>query len=405
MATAEDRSNVMGMIGHNRSMAERRADIEEIITQHMLHARDAEFMSIQQIRDLSDVERLGAYQNNQLAAAIKSCRENPLRDTYHVVMLIIYAMGDLRDRVCMLSASQIAEILGRKERSIRGVLAKLVEDGYILKGDPTGRYGIVPHYPALRKALSDPGKVNPTWIMDGFAPGTIGRHSEPKTSTETTPSTDPCMNLHGSGDDPCTNLHGDTNDPCTILQGEGVDPCTITTLTPARSQQPPLHDLAYRVTIENNYKGSSSEVSGSPSAPAVDESQIDIEEVIEDANRRLVEVLDLEPVDGEVLQPGKTAKPKSAKRKTAQSDFPENAYWQQADLEYGVDQGLAPEQVRKEFLNFRDHHAAKGNRFANWRAAWQKWCRNAVDFGKSKSAPRGGRLRSSLDDLASDAFN
>jgi len=37
-----------------------------------------------------------------------------------------------------------------------------------------------------------------------------------------------------------------------------------------------------------------------------------------------------------------------------------------------------------QFEKFRLHHEARGNRMASWDKAWQLWCRNAVEFAKSR---------------------
>lgn len=41
-----------------------------------------------------------------------------------------------------------------------------------------------------------------------------------------------------------------------------------------------------------------------------------------------------------------------------------------------------------QMANFRDHHAAAGNLFADWPAAWRKWCRNAPTFARWTPSPQ-----------------
>ena len=289
MAMHKDRTSDECLIAHNRSKEERRAEVEEIITKYTMQARDAEALTLQQIRNLTDVERLGAYQNSQLAAIIKSCRENQRLDAYFAVMIIIYAMSDLRKRVCCLSAAQIGNVLSRTERTIRNILARLIADGYIIKGDhPIGRYRIVPHYPAIIKALAETGKVNPTWIMNGFAPGTIGRQAEPKLEDASTPWPDPCTTVHGVG----------------------ADPCTVATSTPELKRQSPLNYSSHRVAIGNNNREvalDSETIASSPSARPSPESQIDLEDAIQDQDQRAddgPEAPELEPVVGGIIEPG-----------------------------------------------------------------------------------------------------
>ncbi len=178
MAAHSTKTSIEKPIGHNRSMEDRRAEIEEIITQQMLHAQDAEMLSLQQIRDLADVQRLGGFPNNHRVSAIMACREHPLQDKHLAVLHIVYAMGELRQRAGILSANQIAQVLNRKERSIPNVLSRLVSDGYIIKGAPAGRHGVVPHYLTIRESRCN-GKVNPLWIMSGIA-NTSGQRQSSK---------------------------------------------------------------------------------------------------------------------------------------------------------------------------------------------------------------------------------
>lgn len=47
----------------------------------------------------------------------------------------------------------------------------------------------------------------------------------------------------------------------------------------------------------------------------------------------------------------------------------------------GLDAGM-------EWGAFKDHHLAKGSRFADWDRAWQTWCRNAFRFAAERLAGR-----------------
>ena len=49
--------------------------------------------------------------------------------------------------------------------------------------------------------------------------------------------------------------------------------------------------------------------------------------------------------------------------------------------EYAALHSVEPEV---EFESFRDHHLAKGNKFADWRAAWRNWVRNAERYKNEK---------------------
>lgn len=52
--------------------------------------------------------------------------------------------------------------------------------------------------------------------------------------------------------------------------------------------------------------------------------------------------------------------------------------------------GFDERKVNLETLKMLDHHRAAGNLMADWRAAWQKWMRNAVEFGRGRQSTAGG---------------
>jgi hypothetical protein len=41
-------------------------------------------------------------------------------------------------------------------------------------------------------------------------------------------------------------------------------------------------------------------------------------------------------------------------------------------------------EAEVEFESFRDYHMAKGNKFADWFAAWRTWCRNSEKYKNEK---------------------
>jgi hypothetical protein len=64
-------------------------------------------------------------------------------------------------------------------------------------------------------------------------------------------------------------------------------------------------------------------------------------------------------------------------------------------IDYADKQGYDWYQARDLFLHFVDHHQAKGNKFANWQAAWRTWLRNDQKFnGKPKVKSLDPVLRS-----------
>lgn len=388
MSGIGERTNLPG-IGHNRSISQRREEFEELITQHMLAARNAENMSLEQIRALSDKQRLGAYQNCHLVAVIRSCRDSSKRNTYHAVLHLIYAMADLGHRVCMLSASQMGAVLNRSERAIRDTLAALVEDGLIVKGEPVGRYGIVPHYPAMdeRIALSP---ASPDWIINGFVPGLIGRSATPERSLTPQEKT------------PEHIFTPDQSTPEDNFTPERSTPEHI--FTPSSSTHEDERTLPMKMcaaTHEDNFtQNSSIEISidkygsvgrregcgergpQSPSAPPKNV-DLDLGAVADD-----VEVLELEPIEGEVISPGKADEISKSDRKKTAVRFPGTKHFGKNDLAAAVKIGLTEEQARTQFKKFQDNALSKDLRYSCWHAAWRNWCRKFLEFKGRDTRPQ-----------------
>lgn len=217
---------VGSVIGHNMTPDQRRADFQAEITRHVIVAKKIEAMSLEEIKVLSDKQRLTAYQNGHLIATIRACRMNPRLDAYFAVLAVVYAMADLSQRCCMLSATQIGQVLDRSERAVRAILSRLVDDGKIIKGEPLGRYGVVPHYPAIdRNTALATG--SPDWIISAFVPGIFAKDRAGKTKHEQCVEDHPCATVQGSNTDPCSTRQGLAIDPCSTVHGVGSDPCTV----------------------------------------------------------------------------------------------------------------------------------------------------------------------------------
>ncbi len=87
---------------------------------------------------------------------------------------------------------------------------------------------------------------------------------------------------------------------------------------------------------------------------------------------------------------------KGAKRARAKTDMP--AGWSPPESVYatGIGVGLDRAAVDRELLRFRDHHGAKGSRFADWGLAAHTWIRNVPDFqrGSGPGRPPNGAISS-----------
>jgi uncharacterized protein YdaU (DUF1376 family) len=72
--------------------------------------------------------------------------------------------------------------------------------------------------------------------------------------------------------------------------------------------------------------------------------------------------------------------PRKARRAKARTQIEENAQPDEKDRVVAAEHGLSAEQFRTEWRKFRDHHLAAGSLFADWHAAWRKWCGNIPQF-------------------------
>lgn len=68
------------------------------------------------------------------------------------------------------------------------------------------------------------------------------------------------------------------------------------------------------------------------------------------------------------------------------------ADWQPtvADLEHAAEHGFDRAAAHQLAGAFADFHRSRGNRMANWSAAWRTWVRNEIKFSRGRTPPRGG---------------
>ncbi len=60
------------------------------------------------------------------------------------------------------------------------------------------------------------------------------------------------------------------------------------------------------------------------------------------------------------------------------------------ELSYAKEHGFSQDQAQGMGQAFRDHHRSKGNRMADWSAAWRMWVRNEVKFSNRFQQRNGG---------------
>lgn len=70
------------------------------------------------------------------------------------------------------------------------------------------------------------------------------------------------------------------------------------------------------------------------------------------------------------------------------------------EVAWAAAQGYRPELVRFETEKFRDHYAAKGERKADWAAAWRNWLRRAGEFAPIRGSPNSSRAADRANKLA-----
>lgn len=76
-------------------------------------------------------------------------------------------------------------------------------------------------------------------------------------------------------------------------------------------------------------------------------------------------------------------------RKKPTTSLPDEFPMTQVDVDYAAAHGFRGQRAQTMFEQFCDYHRSRGNRMADWRAAWRTWVRNEVKFD-AKNGPRGG---------------
>lgn len=60
-------------------------------------------------------------------------------------------------------------------------------------------------------------------------------------------------------------------------------------------------------------------------------------------------------------------------------------------------------EEKRQIERFRDHHRAKGNRYADWQAAWGTWVRNSLVFARRKGA-NGASQQRNFEDIVAEEY-
>lgn len=87
--------------------------------------------------------------------------------------------------------------------------------------------------------------------------------------------------------------------------------------------------------------------------------------------------------EAEAKAEAKAKKQKARTRATTPDEFVLTENLRQ----WGKENGLNENTLRKETEKFLDHHRSKGNAFKDWDGAWRNWMRKAMEWSAPQKAP------------------
>lgn len=367
------------VLNHNLSPEQRRAHFEAEATRYILEGRDRDPMSLEDLKALSDPQRLIAFLNGRLIGSIASCRRNYRLDTYFAVRDIIYSLADLSGRACLLSARQFGLILDRDEGTIRRVLRRLVDDGLVRKGEPQGRFGIVPHYPALDNLFLS--QASPIWILNAFVPGLFARNEAGNAEYYEQVNGTPGVNATPSPLASTTPLASTPPPPLASKPSPAFSPLASKPVTPGVNACDPWRQRPTE-SLEESLEEKKEVSSLRSDTDARDEHAL--------TPTKVVEVIDLEPVDStEVRKPTKSRK-KIPTRFPAKADWDKERVrriWQDAEV---AGERLTEEDARVEFLKMSNWAQSNDHRKADWYRTWDNWCLRVLQERVNKGHKAGG---------------
>lgn len=76
--------------------------------------------------------------------------------------------------------------------------------------------------------------------------------------------------------------------------------------------------------------------------------------------------------------------PPKPRKSAAKTPLPEDFTPTEPRRRYAADHGFGELETMRMFDRFKNHHTAKGSRFADWDAAWRNWVGNQVDFNAER---------------------
>jgi hypothetical protein len=91
----------------------------------------AKAMEREDLAQLEGMQRHLALSKGLLPNIVRVCRRNPRADTRAAVLAIIHLLADNGEALCRLSVARFAQLLNRKEETIRAAIAGLEKGGEI----------------------------------------------------------------------------------------------------------------------------------------------------------------------------------------------------------------------------------------------------------------------------------
>lgn len=362
----------MSGIGHNGGDQFSRYELNIIaISSWVGDKRVKEALSRQDLAGLTGLDRLVALRNASLDNLHQFYLKNPQADVAPGVLATVCMLSDNGDGCCTISSVRLGKLLCRSDRAVRSAINRLELDGCVkVERRPGGTARVWPVINPIYAEQRDPISV----VLDAHAP--TDRHVAPSEPRKAASGVEePRKAVSGVINFPTkSEVQNDT--PEGHIRSDSLP-------HPGRPWQEPRKAASDDTAIDTAKEKKVSKFIGpaSQTKPTIDPDQIDLEEVI------------AQVVDGEVIEPG-TAKPKPPRKKPKTAFDP--ATFGPDDLAYALRAGMTDQQARAEFVQFRDHHLSKDNRFADWHAAWRTWVGNALKFASRGSTGRVQR-RSDAD--------
>jgi hypothetical protein len=99
---------------------------------------------------------------------------------------------------------------------------------------------------------------------------------------------------------------------------------------------------------------------------------------------------DTDTISNEIVAPAIEPAPAKRPRKAPATAIEGDAQPNPAQIDYAEKAGLTGRRMADEWGRFVDYHLSRGNRMADWTAAWRTWVRNGKTFAAGSPNARAG---------------